>query len=132
MDILEAYKRTLEAAEELRTGGIEVKITPSKSDNDGTDEVLPRGKWVIIEFFPKNKEEAQTIMKKADELGWAGIMFDTSGGCSGSRRPQRQWEVDWSFDVGDTPDGEWEAARHEVEDMIEGTENPKDEGGKAL
>lgn len=125
MDILEAYQRTLDAVNDLREAGVIVKIRASKSPKKQEDEdPLPRGKWVIIEFFLKNHEEAHTIRKKANELGWAGITFDTSGHLG-----QRQWEIDWSFRLGDTPDGEWEAAGDDLEKMIdkmeEGQESQK-------
>ena len=68
-------------------------------------------------FRPKTKNQVDTINKKADELGWAGIVFDTSG-----HPGERDWEVDWSFHLEDTPDGEWEAARKDVENMIDGME----------
>lgn len=114
MDILEAYRRTLGAAEELRAVGIEVEINPSKSEKAQGEDPLPRDKWVIVTFRPKNEEQVDAINRKADELGWAGIVFDTSG-----HPGERDWEIDWSFDVRDTPDGEGPAGREEVEDLID-------------
>ena len=116
MDIEEAYRRTLEAAEELRAAGIEVRIKKTRSKVAVEADRLPRNKWVIIVFHPKGKDEAAVIKKKADELGWAGIAFDTSGGMG-----ERTWEVDWSLRVTSTPDGDWQARREKVEDMIDET-----------
>jgi hypothetical protein len=115
MNVSEAYQKILDAAEELRDAGIGVTIAPSKSTTRNNVDPLPRDKWVIIIFKVKNKQEAVAVSKKADELGQAGITFDTSG-TSG----EREWEVDWSFNVRDVPDGGWKTARGHVEDMIDG------------
>lgn len=115
MEILEAYNRTLEAATELREVGIDIKITASSSTKTEEADQLPRDKWIGIKFFVATPIQAAAVAKKADELGWLGIRFDT-GGTPG----EREWEIDWSFDVGATPDGEWQDARRQVEDMIEG------------
>lgn len=119
MTLLEAYQRTLDVAVELREVGIDVKITPSKSPKQKTDEdPLPKDKWVIIQFFVQDKDQAAAVRKKATELGWAGIVFDTSG-----HPGEREWAIDWSFDIGATPDGDWEAKGDEVEDMIDGEDS---------
>ena len=115
MEILEAYEKTLEAARDLQRGGIKTKITPSKSTNRNPDNQLPRDKWVIVELFPKTDQEVASINQALNELGWAGLVFDVSG-----HPGQREWAIDWSFEVGPTPDGEWEAARADVEGMIDG------------
>lgn len=114
MEILEAYNKTLEAARELQRGGIRVKVTPSESTNKDPQNQLPRDKWVIIQLFPKTEQAVASINQVLDELGWAGIVFDTSG-----HPGQREWAIDWSFEAGPTPDGEWQAARAEVEGMID-------------
>jgi len=115
MDILEAYERTLDAANDLRAEGVKVEITPSTQKTEMTDYLLPRDKWVIIVFRIEHSEQAVAVKKKADALGWAGIRFDTSGGPD-----DREWEVDWSFNVGDVPDAEWQDRREEIEDLIDG------------
>lgn len=112
-DILEAYRLTLDAAEELRGWGIGVEIKPSKSDSVDPSDQLPREKWVIIVFTVSNQVEANTVRQKCRELGWRGIRFDTSG-----HPGERQWEVDWSFKIA-PPDGGWEAAGDDVEDIID-------------
>ncbi len=115
MEILEAYNRTVEAAIELREAGIDIKITASSSTKTEETDRLPRDKWIGIKFFVETPAQAAAVAMKADQLGWLGIRFDT-GGTPG----EREWEIDWSFDVGSTPDGEWQDARRQVEDMIEG------------
>lgn len=115
MEIMEAYNRTVEAAIELREEGIDIKITASSSSKTEEMGRLPRDKWIIIQFFVKTSAQAVAVAKKADELGWFGMRFDTGG-----HPGEREWEIDWSFDVGATPDGEWQDARRQVEDMIDG------------
>lgn len=112
MDILEAYNETLAAAQDLRQYGIDVEITPSP-EGVARDEGLPRDKWVDIIFRFKTKAQAKFIKRRADELGWAGIVFDT-GGAKG----ERDWAIDWSFEVRPAPDTEWQARREDVEKMI--------------
>ncbi len=115
MELLEAYRRTLDAAGDLRVDGIKTEITQSLSNHDQEENGLPKAIWVKIVFHPTDQAQVDAINKKLDELGWACIVFDTSG-----HQGQRQWDVDWSFEVVDTPDGEWEGRRKEVEDMIDG------------
>ncbi len=118
MEILEAYRRTLDAAGDLRVDGIKTEFTQSRSDHDQEENGLPKSMWVQIVFHPTTKKQVAAINQTLDELEWACIVFDTSG-----HPGQRQWDVDWSFGVTDTPDGEWEAARKEVEGMIDGTDS---------
>ncbi len=113
MDIIEAYDRTLAAAEELHASGVELCIDPSKSDSIEVTDQLPRQMWVNINFFPKNKGQVCAITNQANKLGELGITFD-AGGSVGNR----EWSIDWSFRVHDGPDREWEVARTEMEDMI--------------
>ncbi len=115
MELLEAYKRTLNAAGDLRVDGIKTEITQSRSGHDQEEDGLPKSMWVQIIFHPTTKKQVAAINQTLDELGWASIVFDTSG-----HPGQRQWDVDWSFEVLGTPDGEWEVRRKEVEDMIDG------------
>ncbi len=114
MELLEAYRQTLNAAGDLRVDGIKTEITQSRSDHAQEEDGLPKSMWVQIIFHPTRQAQVAAINKAADELGWAGIVFDTSG-----HPGQRQWDIDWSFEVQDTPDGEGEAGRQEVEDMID-------------
>ena len=113
MDILEAYEQTLEGAMDLGQYGIEVEITPSQSETKREGECLPRDKWVDILFRFKTKAQAEIIKRRADELGGAGIVFDTGGS-----KGERDWAIDWSFDVRSAPDAEWQARREGVEKMI--------------
>ncbi len=115
MEILEAYNRTVEGAIELREEGIDIKITPSSSSKTEETYRLPTDKWIVIQFFVETLAKAAAVAKKADELGWLGIRFDTGG-----HPGEREWALDWSFDIGSTPDGEWQDARRQVEDMIDG------------
>lgn len=125
MDILEAYKETLDAAQDLRQYGIQVEITPSQSDTERTDDSLPLDRWVDITFRFKTKAQAEMVKRRADELGWHGIGFDTSG-----TKGEREWQIDWSFRVNPVPDAEWQARREEVEDIIdepdEGMSGPRE------
>ena len=125
MEILKAYQLVLDAAVELREEGIDIKIIPSDSDEDPEESNLRREKWIRIEFSPKTNAQAKSINKKTKELNWSGIRFDTSG-----HPGQRQWDLDWSFKVGDVPDAEWERAGDEVEDMISEMENPHGDSQK--
>ncbi len=115
MEILEAYRRTLDAAGDLRVDGIKTEFTQSRSDHGQVEDGLPKSMWVKIVFHPTTKKQVAAINQTLDELGWACIVFDTSG-----HPGQRQWDVDWSFEVLATPDGEWEAKRKGVEGMIDG------------
>ncbi len=116
MEILEAYERTLDAADDLRAEGIDVRITPSESGPAQGVDALPRDKWVTIEFFITTEEQAATINERADELGWSGISFDVSG-----TEGPREWEVDWSFRATGVPNSDgWSEARTWVEDAITG------------
>ena len=121
MELLKAHELAMSVVEDIRAQGIEVKVVPSSSRTrdstlkkygDRPDCVKPE-KWFHVTFFPWKDEHKALIQQKAKELGWRGIGFDT-GGCAG----QRDWELDWSFRVTDTPDGELEARRDEVEDLI--------------
>lgn len=124
MDILKAYEETLAAARDLRPYGIEVEITPSKAPARQKEDPLPRDKWVDITFRFKTRQQADIVKKRADELGWAGITFDTSG-----TKNEREWQIDWSFQINPVPDGEWEARREDLEDMIEGMGSGGHSGG---
>ena len=115
MEILEAYRHTLDVAGDLRVSGIKTEITQSRSNHDQEENGLPKSMWVQIIFHPTKQAQVDAINQTLDELGWACIVFDTSG-----HPGQRQWDVDWSFAVLDAPDGEWEARRKEVEGMIDG------------
>ncbi len=114
MNILEAYEETLAAAQDLCQYGIEVEITPQEPyDGEDKDSSLPRDKWVDILFRFKTKAQAEMIKRRADELGSAGIVFDTSG-----TKGERDWQIDWSFRVYPVPDEEWQAAREGLEEVI--------------
>lgn len=115
MELLEAYKCAMNAAGDLRVDGIKTEFKQSRSDHAQEEDGLPKSMWVQIIFHPTKQSQVDTINQKLDELGWACIVFDTSG-----HPGQRQWDIDWSFEVMDTPDGEWEGRRKEVEDMIDG------------
>jgi len=118
LTIAEAYQRVLEAVEEMKAAGIRVDVTPSRSKSTKREDRLPRDQWVDISFHVADAEQAAAVSRKADELGWLGIVFDT-GGCKGSR----DWQIDWSFGVGDVPDSDQEARRSVVEGLIEGGED---------
>ncbi len=113
MDILEAYNETLAAAQDLRQYGIDVQITPILQSEVEDGDRLPRDKWVEVTFSFKTKAQAEFIKRRADELGAAGIVFDTGG-----TKGERDWAIDWSFDVNPSPDTEWQARREDVEKMI--------------
>ncbi len=125
MDILKAYELVRDTGLDLRQEGMDVKIIQSDSDEAPEESGLPREKWIRIEFFPKTNAQAKSINKKTKELNWSGIRFDTSG-----HPGQRQWDLDWSFKVGDVPDAEWEKAGDEVEDMIQEMEKPQGDSQK--
>lgn len=125
MEILKAYELVRDTALELRQEGIDVKVIPSDSNEAPEERGLPREKWIRIEFSPKTNAQAKSINKKTKELNWSGIRFDTSG-----HPGQRQWDLDWSFKVGDVPDAEWEKAGDEVEDMIQEMEKPQGDSKK--
>ena len=112
MEILEAYQKTLDAANELRAAGIKTKSTPTELPDRQKEDPLPKDKWVIIEFFPTSPEQVKAIQQKTKELGRAGIFFDMSGGDG-----QLEWEVDWSFHV-DGPNDGHEAALDQMNEMI--------------
>lgn len=120
MNVNEAYDLTIEVIQELEYSGIKVKRITSKSKDDlevilkyrSSDRISP-DKWLHVTFYFDTEEQRLAIHKKARELGWRGIGFDT-GGSSGFR----DWEIDWSFRVEDTPDGNLEASRDVVEDLI--------------
>ncbi len=113
MDIIEAYDRTLAAAEDLHASGMELCVAPSKSDSLEAGDQLPRQMWVNINFSPKDKGQVRAITDQANKLGELGITFDTGGSVG-----NREWSIDWSFRVQDHPDREWDVARTEMEDMI--------------
>ncbi len=114
MDILEAYEETLAAADDLSQYGIEIEITPQKpSEVNVKDPSLPRDIWVDILFRFKTKAQAEMIKRRADELGSVGIVFDTGG-----TKGERDWAIDWSFEVHSEPDVEWQVRREDVEKMI--------------
>ncbi len=113
--ILEAYEQTLEGAMDLGQYGIEVEITPQPSDYwPGPEAPLPEDKWVDILFRFKTKAQAKLVKERADELGSLGIVFDMSG-----TKGERDWQIDWSFNVLPEPDAEWKARREDVEETIE-------------
>ena len=94
--------------------GIEVEITPQPSDYwSGPEAPLPEDKWVDILFRFKTKAQAKLVKERADELGSLGIVFDTGG-----TKGERDWQIDWSFEVHPSPDTEWQARREGVEKMI--------------
>ena len=120
----EAYAEVMKAVKDIEKAGVVVEITPTKQGDDpklvarhsGPEHVSP-DKWVSVEFLPKTDAHLELIHRKAKELGWLGIGFDTSGavGC-------RDWQVDWSFQYTRRPDGDREASRDEVEDMLQDME----------
>lgn len=112
---MEAYEQTLEGALDLRQYGIEVEITPQEPDYyDGPEAPLPEDKWVDILFLFKTKAQAKLIKERADELGSLGIVFDMGG-----TKGERDWQIDWSFEVLPEPDEEWKARREDIEGFIE-------------
>ena len=125
MDIIKAYQETVDAALELRGEGIDIKITPSGSEHSAEEGGLPRDKWVQVEFFVETKAQSDAVNQRTRELNWKGIQFDGSG-----HPGQRQWDLDWSFQVTGIPDGDYEAAGDEVEDMIIDMEDPEDDTQK--
>ncbi len=119
----EGYGLAMHAVDDIQSLGCRVEKTPSRSRNiqstlDKYRDMpgrVPPGMWFHVTFHTEDPEILKSIQAKAKHLGWRGICFDT-GGCQG----ERDWELDWSFHVVDTPDGEQEMARDEVEDMIQG------------
>jgi len=116
----EAYELTLRTVSSLKSAGIRITITPSRSRTDpkliakyNQPERVAPDKWVNVSFLTQTQSEAQLIHEKARNLGRLGIMFDT-GGDSG----QRDWELDWSFAYRGNPDFAKEAAQQTVEDLI--------------
>ncbi len=125
MEISKAYELVVDTAIGLREEGIDLKITPSNSEESEEEGGLPRDKWIRLEFFVETKAQAKSINQKTKEFNWRGISFDTSG-----HPGQRQWDLDWSFEVTDGPDAEWERDGDEVEDMIDEMERSKDDSQK--
>ena len=121
MNLDEAYEFAMQMVEEIKSAGVEVIKTPSKSrtiasilkEFDNQPDRLPSDKWFRVTFKTNNPEHLKMISEKAKIIGWRGIAFDTSG-CKG----ERDWSLDWSFHLTGTPDGEMEAGRDTVEDIL--------------
>ncbi len=102
--LVEAQTRVLLKVMTLALSGIEVRITPTKSRTDECvvkkyKDGLPARLWVSVNFRVKDRLELESVFKAGSELREKGIGFDT-GGCKG----RRDWELDWSFGLGD---GAW-------------------------
>lgn len=117
----DAYYFAMTKVNELKEGGIEITIKPSKSRNN-EDTVkkynkpnrIPPELWNHISFKILDAGQAQKVMEMGNYLGMCGISYDT-GGCAGCR----DWEFDWSFSYRKGEENwEWRDAREEVEDMI--------------
>ena len=125
MTPLEAHAIAVESLRELESIGVVVRRTPSKSKDrpecvakySGPDR-LPPHLWEHVSMFPVGEEQTNSITDHRKALNWRGIVFDT-GGCAA----QREWELDWSFQVKETPDGEVDARQDAVEEMIQGWED---------
>lgn len=123
MTTQEAWTKTVDAIRELEDSGIRVKRMASKQRTDpktlsqysGSDRANPKH-WIHITFFTTTPEQIKAINDAAKHLSWLGIVFDTSGSSDG----ERDWELDWSFQYTGKPDGELEAMRDDVEDMLTG------------
>ena len=120
MNADEAYAEAIAAVHELRDSGIRTEIEPYPKPirasllekYSGPERVAPE-KWVNVHFYPVTDEQKSAIHEAAHKLGWQSMKFDT-GGCEG----QRDWELDWSFNVVATPDAEAEHGRDVVEEII--------------
>ena len=117
----EAYAETLQAVEVIREAGVDVQVTPYSRRDDpeliakySGPEHVSHDKWVNVTFRAKTDEQANLIHEKAKKLSWLGIGFDTGGGFG-----CRDWELDWSFSYTGKSDSDREAARDEVEDMVQ-------------
>lgn len=121
MTLDEAYELTMQAVEELRRAGVEVIKEPSRSrprestvkKPGANPDGLPTDKWIHIKFKTIEPELVRMIHAKMKALGWKGICFDSSGVAG-----ERDWDLDWSFFVADTPDGDMEASRDGIEDVL--------------
>lgn len=120
MDVNDAYDIAMDAITDLEQMDIKVKRIPSRSQNDpttvtkyGDQDRLPPNKWLHIQMYWDTEEQRLAIHQKAKELSWQGICFDI-GGSFGFR----DWELDWSFCVKNTADGEREFRMDSVEDVI--------------
>ena len=105
-DLLEAYERTLIVVGALKTLGIPVDISPSKSGDarrssrkadERRQDALPVSKWVNVEFTMRD-EEVVMIREAAKALIQMGISFDTDDGFDhDTKLHSRGWHLDWSF-----------------------------------
>ena len=128
MTVLEAFAMTVDFLKHFEEMGIVVKRRPSKSKDrpevvkkySGTDR-LPPELWENVSMFPVGDEQNDAIKEARKILGWRGISFDY-GGCDGLR----DWELDWSFRLTETPDGEREN-RQDVVDRLIGELEQEDE-----
>ena len=77
--------------------------------------------WYHVEIKVDTKEQCDAVYEAASKLCKMGIGFDT-GGCTGIR----DWELDWSFNVHDSEDGDLKYGRKIVEDVLNGMEASKE------
>lgn len=125
MDILKAYQAAVDAALELKGEGVDIKITKSGSEHSEEEGGLPLDKWIQIEFFVETKAQSDAVHQRTRELNWKGIRFDSSG-----HSRQRQWDLDWSFEVSGVPSGDWEEAGNWLEKRIDEMDDPKSDTPK--
>lgn len=120
MTTIEAYHYVLELLEDLRSSGIKVHIKPSRSASSREmvekyrdTPSIPPNLWRHVEITVKDREQQETVFLSLKSLLWKGICFDTGG--IGDRR---DWELDWSLRVSETPCSFAEDAVDIVEEMI--------------
>ena len=119
MNLDDAYEVAMAKVNEMRELGIQVSLEPSRSrkiqrtlDKYGTrQDRLPPEKWFHISFYPSNEGQTMALQNAKKYLAQCGISFDTGGSVG-----LRDWELDWSFQVG--KDEEWIDRDESVEDIL--------------
>lgn len=101
MNVIEAYNYVMEELNLLKSNGIVIKETPSKSRNSkeiiseySGENRIPSDKWIHVELQYDSSEDLDQIYESLTRIRNEDIHFDT-GGWTGFR----DWELDWSFTV---------------------------------
>ena len=124
MTTIDAYYFTMNKVNELKEGGIEISIKPSRNINDKDTiekykdhDGIPLKLWTYVTFKVTDTTQVQKIIEMTNYLGMCGITFDISGEIG-----ERDWEIDWSFKYTEgKEDWEWRKNIEEVEDIINQT-----------
>lgn len=121
IDLLDiAYKAALASVEEAQELGIKVEISETRAKNDpqivaqySGPNSLPPEKWIHVTFFVENESQADLVNILTHRMNSLGFLFDTGG-----TKGQRDWELDWSFHLGEAGDIERMQALNETEEII--------------